>query len=110
MVEEVKTLTPNLTVGYTLPFNIVGPPVTKADFLTMEYSTINRNFIESAENDGKQVFVWTPNSEDDISRMMFYGVDGIITDSMATLNRVIEQRQDQTTYSDKLLNFVIGIG
>ncbi|MFZ8764815.1 glycerophosphoryl diester phosphodiesterase membrane domain-containing protein [Enterococcus diestrammenae] len=110
VVEEVKTLTPNLTVGYTLPFNIVGPPVTKADFLTMEYSTINRNFIESAENDGKQVFVWTPNSEDDISRMMFYGVDGIITDSMATLNRVIEQRQDQTTYSDKLLNFVIGIG
>lgn len=110
VVETIKLQAPALQVGYILPFNIVGPPVTRADFLTMEYSTINRNFIQSAENDGKKVFVWTPNDEDDISRMMFYGVDGIITDSMKNLDTAIREHKENTTYSDKLLNFVIGIG
>ena len=110
IVESLKTQVPQLTVGYILPFNVVGPPITKADFLTMEYSTINHNFISSAKEDGKKVFVWTPNSSEDMSRMIFYEVDGIITDQMATLNQTIKYAQTKVTYSDKLLNFVIGVG
>ena len=110
IVESLKTQVPQLTVGYILPFNVVGPPITKADFLTMEYSTINHNFISSAKEDGKKVFVWTPNSSEDMSRMIFYEVDGIITDQMATLNQTIKDAQTKVTYSDKLLNFVIGVG
>ncbi|MDO2410854.1 hypothetical protein QUB72_08820 [Enterococcus faecium] len=53
-VSDLKEAEPNFYVGYILPFNIVGPPVTPADFLTMEYSTINRNFINSAHQDGKK--------------------------------------------------------
>ena len=109
VVEEIKERAPQITTGYILPFNVIGPPKTQADFLTMEYSTINRNFIDSAENDGKTVFVWTPNDSEDISRMIFYGVDGIVTDSLATLDKTI-RNQHNMTYSDKLLNFVIGIG
>jgi glycerophosphoryl diester phosphodiesterase len=110
VVEELKQAAPELTVGYIMPFNIVGPPITSADFLTMEFSTINRNFVTSAKNDNKEVFVWTPNSEDDISRMQFYGVDGIITDQMGILNETLSNPTDEITYSDKLLNFVIGVG
>lgn len=110
VVEEVKELAPEIPTGYILPFNLVGPPQTKADFLTMEYSTINRNFITSAKADGKKVLVWTPNSEEDISRMIFYGADGIITDSLKTLDQAIAAQKNEPTYSDKLLNFVIGIG
>lgn len=94
----------------SLPFNIVGPPVTPADFLTMEYSTINRNFINSAHQDGKEVYVWTINDSDAMSRMMFYGVDGIITDEMGLLNESVKQTDEEITYSDKLLNFVLGVG
>jgi glycerophosphoryl diester phosphodiesterase len=110
VVEDLKQAAPELTVGYIMPFNIVGPPITSADFLTMEFSTINRNFVTSAKNDNKEVFVWTPNSEDDISRMQFYGVDGIITDQMGILNETLSNPTDEITYSDKLLNFVIGVG
>ncbi|MFC0362427.1 glycerophosphoryl diester phosphodiesterase membrane domain-containing protein [Enterococcus canintestini] len=110
IVESLKEKAPQLTVGYILPFNVVGPPITKADFLTMEYSTINHNFITSAEEDGKKVFVWTPNSSEDMSRMIFYEVDGIITDQMGTLNKTIHDAKEKVTYSDKLLNFVIGVG
>lgn len=109
-VSDLKAENPNFYVGYILPFNLVGPPVTPADFLTMEYSTINRNFIESAHQDGKKVYVWTPNDSDDMSRMMFYGVDGIITDDMKALNDTVKESEGEITYSDKLLNFVLGVG
>ena len=109
-VSDLKNANPNFYVGYILPFNIVGPPVTPADFLTMEYSTINRNFIDSAHQDGKKVYVWTVNDSDGISRMMFYGVDGIITDQMIILNENIKAMDEEITYSDKLLNFVLGVG
>lgn len=109
-VSDLKNANPNFYVGYILPFNIVGPPVTPADFLTMEYSTINRNFIDSAHQDGKKVYVWTVNDSDGISRMMFYGVDGIITDQMTILNENIKAMNEEITYSDKLLNFVLGVG
>ncbi|EOS7933959.1 glycerophosphodiester phosphodiesterase [Enterococcus hirae] len=109
-VSDLKNANPNFYVGYILPFNIVGPPVTPADFLTMEYSTINRNFIDSAHQDGKKVYVWTVNDSDGISRMMFYGVDGIITDQMTILNENIKAMDEEITYSDKLLNFVLGVG
>ncbi|PQF24933.1 glycerophosphodiester phosphodiesterase [Enterococcus mundtii] len=109
-VSDLKAENPNFYVGYILPFNLVGPPVTPADFLTMEYSTINRNFIDSAHQDGKKVYVWTPNDSDDMSRMMFYGVDGIITDDMKALNDTVKESEGEITYSDKLLNFVLGVG
>ena len=76
----------------------------------MEYSTINRNFINSAHQDGKEVYVWTINDSDAMSRMMFYGVDGIITDEMGLLNESVKQTDEEITYSDKLLNFVLGVG
>lgn len=109
-VSDLKQENPNFYVGYILPFNIVGPPVTPADFLTMEYSTINRNFINSAHDDGKKVYVWTLNDSDGMSRMMFYGVDGIITDDMKILNETVKETDEEITYSDKLLNFVLGVG
>ncbi|WP_179190541.1 glycerophosphoryl diester phosphodiesterase membrane domain-containing protein [Candidatus Enterococcus wittei] len=109
-VSDLKQENPNFYVGYILPFNIVGPPVSPADFLTMEYSTINRNFINSAHEDGKKVYVWTLNDSDGMSRMMFYGVDGIITDDMKILNETVKETDEEITYSDKLLNFVLGVG
>lgn len=110
VVETLKEKEPALKVGYILPFNIIGPPKSSADFLTMEYSTINRNFIDAAKEDGKKVYVWTVNNEEAMKRMMFYNVDGIITDDIKTLNRAVEQEADMITYSDQLVNFAVGIG
>lgn len=42
--------------------------------------------------------------------MRFYGVDGIITDQMGILNEELSVTEEDMTYSDKLLNFVIGVG
>ncbi|ALS00466.1 glycerophosphodiester phosphodiesterase [Enterococcus silesiacus] len=107
---ELKEKEPDFYVGYILPFNIVGPPVSNVDFFTMEYTTLNQNFISAAHNDGKKVYAWTINDEDTMTRMMFYGVDGIVTDELKLLNETIKTDLDELIYSDKLIHFVIGIG
>ncbi|MGL4697864.1 glycerophosphoryl diester phosphodiesterase membrane domain-containing protein [Enterococcus larvae] len=107
---ELKEKEPDFYVGYILPFNIVGPPIATVDFFTMEYTTLNRNFIDAAHSDGKKVYAWTVNDEDTMTRMMFYGVDGIITDYMKLLNETIKTDLKEPTYSDKLFYFVTGIG
>jgi len=107
---QLKEKVPEFYVGYILPFNIVGTPISPVDFFTMEYSTLNKHFISSAHSDGKKVYAWTVNDEDAMTRMMFYGVDGIITDQLKVLNKTIRSDIDEITYSDKLFHFVIGIG
>ncbi|WP_086330332.1 glycerophosphoryl diester phosphodiesterase membrane domain-containing protein [Candidatus Enterococcus mansonii] len=107
---QLKKEEPDFYVGYILPFNIVGPPVANVDFFTMEYTTLNKNFINAAHSDGKKVYAWTVNDSDTMTRMMFYGVDGIITDELKMLNKTIQTDLDEPTYSDKLFHFVIGIG
>jgi glycerophosphoryl diester phosphodiesterase len=109
-VTELKKKEPAFYVGYILPFNIVGPPVSSVDFFTMEFTTLNRNFINASHQDGKKVYAWTVNDEDTMTRMMFYGVDGIVTDQLSLLNRTVKSDLQEPTYSDKLLHFVIGIG
>lgn len=107
---ELKQKEPDFYVGYILPFNIVGPPISNVDFFTMEYTTLNRNFINAAHNDGKKVYAWTANDETTMTRMMFYGVDGIVTDQLHLLNETIKTDLNEVTYSDKLVHFVLGIG
>ena len=109
IVQEIKEKEPNMVVGYIMPFSVVGPPEGEMDFFTLEYTTLNANFIKSANAQGKKVYAWTPNDEDTMSRMMFYGIDGMITDQMQLLNETITE-SDDITYSDKLLYFVVGIG
>ena len=110
IAQELKEKEPAFYVGYILPFNIVGTPISKVDFFTMEYSTLNRSFVNTAHADGKKVYAWTVNDEDSMTRMMFYGVDGIITDQLKVLNKTIIEDVNEITYSDKLLHFVVGIG
>ena len=109
VVEELKSSNPSLYVGYIMPFNFIGPPKTQADFLTMEYSTLNKDFVTAAHQEGKKVIAWTPNTIETMERMAFYGVDGVITDRMDFLNQMLANPQ-KNSYANKLLHFVIGIG
>lgn len=108
IVEELKEKAPDIRVGYIMPFSLTGPPVGLMDFYSIEYTTLNSRFVQSAHELDKEVYVWTPNDSETIDRMMFYGVDGIITDRMSILNETKEKKI--VTYADKLVYFLIGIG
>ncbi|CAM3214999.1 glycerophosphoryl diester phosphodiesterase membrane domain-containing protein [Leuconostoc rapi] len=109
LIEDAKTMAPNVEAGYILPFNIIGPPQSKADFYTVEFSTVNKHFIQASHHDGKKVFTWTPNDKKSILRMMYFGADGVVTDNMRAVNQATFDA-NHVTYSDKLLYYAAGVG
>ncbi|HAT55463.1 MAG TPA: hypothetical protein DCW31_09565 [Lactobacillus sp.] len=105
VVEQLKTQKPALTVGYILPFNFIGVPQTKANFYTMEYTTLNDRFVDGAHREHKKVFAWTVNDSDSMDKMMNIDVDGIITDQLTTLKQQIKQQQGGRDYARQLLKY-----
>ena len=53
---------------------------------------VDRRFVRAAHARGLQVHVWTINEPDRMHRLLDLGVDGIMTDHIDTLRKVMEDR------------------
>ncbi|MFF3502520.1 glycerophosphodiester phosphodiesterase [Streptomyces sp. NPDC003247] len=53
---------------------------------------VDRRFVRAAHARGLQVHVWTINEADRMHRLLDLGVDGIMTDHIDTLRKVMEDR------------------
>ncbi|MDT9699446.1 glycerophosphodiester phosphodiesterase [Streptomyces sp. P17] len=53
---------------------------------------VDHRFVRTAHAHGLQVHVWTVNEEDRMHRLLDLGVDGIMTDHIETLRKVMEDR------------------
>ncbi|MER5431518.1 glycerophosphodiester phosphodiesterase [Streptomyces sp. NPDC002588] len=53
---------------------------------------VDRRFVRTAHARGLQVHVWTINDADRMHRLLDLGVDGIMTDHIDTLRKVMEDR------------------
>lgn len=109
IVEAVKKAAPKIQTGYILPFNFIGLPISNADFYAVEMTTVNSHFIQAAHQENKAVFVWTPNDQQAVQRMMYFGADGVVTDNLTAVKQA-KQQNNQRHYADKLAYYVIGIG
>lgn len=58
----------------------------------MNLETITPSPVRSNRRAGLETHGWTVNAEDDMARMLDYGVDNIITDQSARLRAMIEAR------------------
>ena len=60
------------------------------DGIAVHYSMLNAASVDSIKQMGLGVFTWTVDEEEDMTKMIEYGVDGIITDSPDKLIGLIE--------------------
>lgn len=110
LVSSMKELRPQWTVGL-LTAKAVGDLTTSdADFLAVHLGIAQPGFVRRAHRAGKEVYVWTVNDKLNMSRMMSWGVDGIITDDPALARTVIEQRAKLSSAERLMLTAAFWIG
>ena len=61
----------------------------KADAFSVEAMNVNSELVRRVHNAGKELYVWTINSEESVNRMVELGVDNIITDDVTMVKSTI---------------------
>ena len=102
----MKKLNPRLAVLYIQPYNF-GYPQSVADGYSMEYSTLNQDFITQAHWKHQPVYAWTVNEPGIMKQMIYDRADGIITDNLGELNAAINDFMGKQSYANRILNYII---
>ncbi|MBB1069838.1 glycerophosphodiester phosphodiesterase [Limosilactobacillus sp. RRLNB_1_1] len=106
VVTGLKKINPQLTVLYIQPYNF-GSPQGAADGYSMEYSTLNQDFITQAHWQRQPVYAWTVNESGIMKQVMYNHADGIITDNLGELNATIKEFTKKQSYANRILNYII---
>ncbi|KRL13883.1 glycerophosphoryl diester phosphodiesterase membrane domain-containing protein [Schleiferilactobacillus perolens] len=101
VIAAIKAQKPKLYASFILPYDLVFPE-TKADAYTMEYTTLGADFVDQAQDQGKEVWAWTVDNPDTMEEMIFIGADGIITDNLHDLQDTIKSQEDHPSYAARL--------
>ncbi len=96
---EIKQYNEQLVSFFILPFNSIYP-TTVADGYTMEYTSLDQNFMTKSWIRGKSVYAWTPNDEESMTKMLLLQVDGIITDNLTGLKSLMSELKENHRYPD----------
>ncbi|MFT4122472.1 MAG: glycerophosphodiester phosphodiesterase [Microbacteriaceae bacterium] len=106
VVDELKELRPELTVGLTIAISAGGVPDCDCDFFSIEQASFSDEFLTEAHRQGKDVYVWTVNDFSRIRDLLRMPVDGIITDyaaqTVAFRTELSDSAQPQLTVEDAL--------
>ena len=81
VIDQVLAYDSQIPVYFILPYNSIFPR-TKATGYTMEYSTLDENFVNKLWNTDQKLYVWTINSSESFDKSVHLGADGMITDDL----------------------------
>ncbi len=87
---SMENLNSSIKTGYIMFVAIGNLEAIDVDFYSVEASNISESFVSKAHSIGREVHVWTINETDDMTEMLRYGVDNIITDYDYLLYELIE--------------------
>ena len=109
-IQKIRKLRPDWNIGLLSAKSIGNLASLNVDFLAVNTGMATSRFVKRAQENDKQVFVWTVNDPVTISRVMSLGVNGIITDEPAMAREVIRERADMNTMERLLLHAAVLFG
>ena len=112
VIDKTVQYDESIQTFFILPYNTIFPR-TQASGYTMEYSTLDENFVDKLWTTDKKLYDWTINDADSIGKSFRLGVDGMITDDLELVQSSIKELQNNPDYAlllmskaADLLNFV----
>lgn len=106
VVEGLHLINPRLVVFYIQPYNFTYPQSVASGY-SMEYSTLNSDFIWQAHLQDRPVYAWTVNDEKLMKKMMYQQVDGLITDRVDLAKKAIKSFKKDASYATRILNYIV---
>ena len=106
VVEGLHLINPRLVVFYIQPYNFTYPQSVASGY-SMEYSTLNSDFIWQAHLQDRPVYARTVNDEKLMKKMMYQQVDGLITDRVDLAKKAIKSFQKDASYATRILNYIV---
>jgi glycerophosphoryl diester phosphodiesterase len=98
---KLHEIAPGFKLGYLIPsqltkFKILKRYIQKAIYngfyaIHPYYSSVDKELVDFSHENGLKINVWTVNETEEMERLIDLGVDGIITDDIGLLTRIIEQ-------------------
>ena len=102
-LKNVKEINEKIKTGYITAM-IYGNIYDRkfVDFLSLKSAFVTETTVQNAHSKGKEVYVWTVNSELELERMKNLGVDNIITDDPILARKVINKTKYNEGYFELL--------
>jgi len=97
-VEKMRDLRPDWRFGVLAARAIGNLASLQADFLAVNTGQINAWLIQQTHAKGKQIYAWTVDDPLTMSRMISMGVDGLITNEPALARKVMQARNELSTF------------
>lgn len=101
VIDQVLAYDSQIPVYFILPYNSIFPR-TKATGYTMEYSTLDENFVNKLWNTDQKLYVWTINSSESFDKSVQLGADGMITDDLEMIQEQVTIAQEDPEYTELL--------
>ncbi|CAM4215206.1 glycerophosphoryl diester phosphodiesterase [Paenibacillus endophyticus] len=89
-LQQIRSLNPDIKIGQILYFAVGDLSLLDVDFYTIEQVMLTEAFVERAHKKGREVWVWTVNSERNLREVLKFEIDGIITDYPARAHNLVE--------------------
>jgi glycerophosphoryl diester phosphodiesterase len=89
VLQEVRKQNPSIKIGQIFYLAAGNLSLLDVDFYTVEQSVLSDRFLRHAHRKGREVWVWTVNSERNIKKVLEYNIDGIITDYPERVQSII---------------------
>ncbi len=99
---ELNKKEPDIDTGYVIPIQFGSFNNIAVDFYVIEDFSFSKYLLREAKIEKKNVFVWTINDQEDMTRYLQTPVDGIITDNPKMVNDVKKELKTHNTYFDKV--------
>ena len=80
-----------------------------ADGYSVESTLLSKSFVNKAQKAGKQIYVWTVNSEERLEKVVGMGIDIVITDDPVMAKELIYE-QEHSTFWDRYVKQLLQIG
>ncbi|WP_141504325.1 glycerophosphodiester phosphodiesterase [Paenibacillus luteus] len=89
-LQQIRLLNPDIQIGQILYFAVGDLSLLDVDFYTIEQVMLTKQLVDRAHKLGREVWVWTVNSDRNLKEVLKFEIDGIITDYPSRVHNMVE--------------------